>query len=127
MNAAMMYVTKTQLTSSRIFSMRWKLPDIVSSQMRSATSGTEMLAGTPKSARPLAMPARPLAMPANSEIVTAVLAMSSAAMASTLLRTPNRSRISDARPLPVTQPQRAAVSCVTISSTVITGSIHSIL
>ena len=50
-----------------------------------------------------------------------------AAMANTLLRTPKRSRMSDARPLPVTQPQRAAVSCVTMSSTVMTGSIQSIL
>ena len=33
------------------------------------------------------------------------------------MRTPKRSRMSDARPLPVTQPQRAAVSCVTMSST----------
>ena len=85
--------------------MRWKLPDMVSIHTSSATNGTEMLAGTPKRARPLAIPA-------NSEMVTAVLAINSAAMASTLLRTPKRSRISDARPLPVTQPQRAAVSCV---------------
>lgn len=100
--------------------MRWKLPDMVSIQTSSATSGTEMLDGTPKRARPLAIPA-------NSEMVTAVLAISSAAMASTLLRTPKRSRMSEAKPLPVTQPQRAAVSCVTMSSTVMTGSIHSIL
>ena len=100
--------------------MRWKLPDMVSIHTSSATSGTEMLAGTPNRARPLAIPA-------NSEMVTAVLAINSAAMASTLLRTPKRSRMSDARPLPVTHPQRAAVSCVTMSSTVMTGSIQSIL
>ena len=65
-------------------------------------------------------------MPANSEMVTAVFAINSAAMASTLLRTPKRSRIREAKPLPVTHPQRAAVSCVTISKIVITGSIQSI-
>lgn len=69
--------------------------------------------------------ASPLAIPANSEMVTAVLATSNAAMASTLRRTPNFSRMSEARPLPVTQPQRAAVSCTTMSSSVITGSIQS--
>ena len=87
--------------------------------MSSATSGTEMVLGTPNSARPLAMPA-------NSEMVTDVLAISSAAMARALLRTPNFSRMSEAKPLPVTHPQRAAVSCTTMSSSAITGSIHSV-
>ena len=104
---------------SSTFSMRWKLPDIVSSQMARPTSGTDTVAGTPNSAKPLAMPA-------NSEMVTAVLAMSSAAMASALLRTPKRSRMSEAKPLPVTHPQRAAVSCTTMSSTAMSGSIHSV-
>ena len=63
-------------------------------------------------------------MPANSEMVTAVLAISSAIMAKALLRTPYFSRMSDAKPLPVTQPQRAAVSCTTMSSSAMTGSIH---
>ena len=92
---------------------------MVSSQISRPTSGTDTVLGTPNSARPLAMPA-------NSEMVTAVLAISSAAMASALLRTPNFSRMSEAKPLPVTQPQRAAVSCTTISSSAITGSIHSV-
>ncbi len=65
-------------------------------------------------------------MPANSEMVTAVLAMRSATMASAVLRAPNFSRISEAKPLPVTQPQRAAVSCTTMSSSAITGSIHNV-
>ena len=92
---------------------------MVMSQMMSATSGTEMAAGTPKSASPLASPA-------NSEIVTAVFATRSAPMASAESRTPNRSRISEAKPLPVTQPRRAAVSCTTMSKSAITGKIHSV-
>lgn len=99
--------------------MRRKLPDMVSIQISSATSGTDTVLGTPNSASPLAMPA-------NSEIVTAVFAISSAVIASALRRTPNFSRISDAKPLPVTHPQRAAVSCTTIRSTAMTGSIHSV-
>ena len=99
--------------------MRRKLPDMVSSQIARPTSGTEMVLGTPKSASPLARPA-------NSEMVTAVLAMSSAAMASALLRTPNFSRMSEAKPLPVTQPQRAAVSCTTMRSTAMIGRIQSV-
>ena len=99
--------------------MRRKLPLMVSSQMSRPISGTDTVLGMPNSAKPLAMPA-------NSEMVTAVLAMSSAIMASAVLRTPNFSRMSEAKPLPVTQPQRAAVSCTTMSSNAITGSIHSV-
>ena len=99
--------------------MRRKLPDMVSIHTSSATSGTDTVLGTPNSARPLAIPA-------NSEMVTAVFAMSSAPIARALLRTPNFSRMSEAKPLPVTQPQRAAVSCTTMSSSAITGSIHSV-
>ena len=117
--AAATYVRKTQLTSSRIFSMRWKLPLMVMSQMMSAMSGTEMEAGTPKRASPLASPA-------NSEIVTAVFATRSAPMASAERRTPKRSRMSEAKPLPVTQPRRAAVSCTTMSSSAMMGRIQSV-
>ena len=46
--------------------------------------------------------------------------------ASAVLRAPNFSRISEAKPLPVTQPQRAAVSCTTMSNSAITGSIHNV-
>ena len=92
---------------------------MVSNQVSRPISGTDTVLGMPNSARPLAMPA-------NSEMVTAVLAMRSATMASAVLRTPNFSRISEAKPLPVTQPQRAAVSCTTMSSSAITGSIHSV-
>ena len=99
--------------------MRWKLPDMVSDQMARPTRGTDTVAGTPNSARPLAIPA-------NSEMVTAVFATSSAPIASALFRTPYFSRMSDAKPLPVTQPHRAAVSCTTMRSTAMSGSIHSV-
>ena len=119
MNAATTYVRNTQLTKSKIFSMRAKLPLMVMSQITSAVSGTEIVVGTPKSARPLAMPA-------NSDIVTAVLAIRSAPIARAERRTPNFSRMSEAKPLPVTHPQRAAVSCTTMSKSAITGSIQSV-
>ena len=64
-------------------------------------------------------------MPANSESVTVVLEISSASMARALPRTPKRSRMSDAKPLPVTQPMRAAVSCTTISRKHMTGTVQS--
>ena len=51
----------------------------------------------------------PLAMPANSEKVVHTLPMSRAIMASAVRRMPNRSRMSAAKPLPVTAPMRAAV------------------
>ena len=89
-----------------------------SSQIARAATGTEREVGTPK--RP-----RPEAMPANSESVTVVLEISSASMARALPRTPKRSRMSDAKPLPVTQPMRAAVSCTTISRKHMTGTVQS--
>ena len=91
---------------------------MVSIQMASAAIGTLTMAGTPK--RP-----RPDAMPANSDSVTVVLEISSASMASALMRTPNCSRIRDAKPLPVTQPMRAAVSCATMSKRHMTGTVQS--
>ena len=66
-------------------------------------------------------------MPANSESVTAVFDTSSAAMARAVRRMPKRSRMSEAKPLPVTAPMRAADSCTTESSSIMTGIIHSIL
>ena len=91
---------------------------MVSIQMASAAMGTLTMAGTPKSPRPEAMPA-------NSESVTVVFEISSASMARAERRTPNCSRMSDAKPLPVTQPMRAAVSCATMSSRHMTGTVQS--
>ena len=51
-------------------------------------------------------------------------AISTEAVANSDQRTPYCSRISSARPLPVTAPIRAAISCTTISETVITTIIH---
>ena len=118
MMPAMTYVTKMQLIASRIFSMRAYEPLIVMSQMAIAARGTERYTGTPKSPSPEAMPA-------NSESVTVVLETSRASMARALRRTPNCSRMSEAKPLPVTQPTRAAVSCATMSRKHMTGTVQS--
>ena len=50
------------------------------------------------------------AMPTNSETVTPPLAISSASMTNAVQRTPKRSRIRSASPLPVTAPMRAHIS-----------------
>ena len=47
-------------------------------------------------------------------------------MASAERRTPKRSRIREAKPLPVTQPMRAAVSCTTMSKSAMMGRIQSV-
>ena len=98
--------------------MRRYDPLIVSSQMASAATGTLTWTGTPKSASAEAMPA-------NSERVTVVLETRSASMARAERRTPNCSRMSEARPLPVTQPMRAAVSWATIRRKHMTGTVQS--
>ena len=83
-----------------------------------AAMGTLTMGGTPNSCMPEAMPA-------NSESVTAVLETISANIANAERRTPYCSRMSAAKPLPVTQPMRAAVSCTTMSRKHITGILHS--
>ena len=70
------------------------------SQTITAETGTETTRETPKSS-----PAA--AMPVNSAMVTAPFAISRTSIARTVQRTPNCSRISSARPLPVTVPSRA--------------------
>ena len=56
-------------------------------------------------------------MPANSVAVSNVLMRNSSSIARNEMRTPKFSRKSAARPLPVTQPIRVAISCTTISAT----------
>ena len=90
---------------------------MVSIQMAMAEAGTDTKVGMPKSAKPEAMPA-------NSESVTVALETSSASMATTDGRTPYCSRMSDAKPLPVTHPIRAAVSWTTMSNRHMTGTVH---
>ena len=53
-----------------------------------------------------------------------MLAISTEVVANSDQRTPYCSRISSARPLPVTAPMRAAISWTTISETVMTTIIH---
>ena len=86
----------------------------MSSHTATAATGTERYFDTPNISMPLAMPA-------NSENVVATLPMSSASMASAVSRMPKRSRMSAAKPLPVTAPMRAAVICTTMSSTHMMG------
>ena len=63
-------------------------------------------------------------MPTNSEMQIPTLAISTEPVANSDQRTPYCSRISSASPLPVTAPIRAAISCTTISETVMTTIIH---
>ena len=69
----------------------------------------------------------PAAMPANSATVVKALATTNRAMAKVVLRTPKRSRIRSARPLPVTTPIRALISLMTIRQIVTSTSSQSIL
>ena len=46
-------------------------------------------------------------------------------MVKNVMRRPNSSRIRSDRPLPVIAPMRAAISCTTISATVVGISVHS--
>ena len=64
-------------------------------------------------------------MPANSATDVAALLVSSASIAKSVGRTPNRSRMSAAKPLPVTAPMRPAISCTMTSENVMTKIIHS--
>ncbi len=66
----------------------------------------------------------PEAMPANSENVVATLPTRSASMAKAAMRMPKRSRMSAAKPLPVTAPMRPAVVSTTASSTHMMGMTH---
>ena len=79
--------------------------------------GTDTQRGTPNISIPEAMPA-------NSENVVATLPMSKASMASEARRMPKRSRMSAAKPLPVTAPMRVAVVCTTTRSRHMIGMIH---
>ena len=91
-----------------------------SSHTTRPASGTDTNDGIPNSAMPLAMPA-------NSDSVTAVFETSNAPIASAVRRMPKRSRMSDENPFCVTRPMRAADSCTTMSSSAMSGIIHSIL
>ena len=82
--------------------------------------GTETQVGTPN----ISMPE---AMPANSENVVHTLPMRRQSMASAVRRMPKRSRMSAAKPLPVTAPMRPAVSCTTMSRTHMTGMTHKLV
>ncbi len=67
----------------------------------------------------------PAASPENSAIVFPRSASSRPSIAHAIARTPNRSRIRSARPLPVTAPNREAISWITYSAMVIGIIVHS--
>ena len=67
---------------------------------------------------------RLLATPANSAITLPKFVTISAIMRKKVTRNPNSSRMRSLRPLPVTAPIRAAISCTTTSATVIGIIVH---
>jgi hypothetical protein len=76
------------------------MPNTTINHTTTAETGIDKIGGIPNSP-----PAA--AMPANFAMVTAPLATSGTNMAGAVQRTPNCSRISSARPFPVTEPSRA--------------------
>ena len=88
------------------------MPRTTSSQTTTAATGTTMYFDTPNSSRLLATPA-------NSATTLPKFVTTSASIRMNVRRNPNSSRIRSLRPLPVTAPIRAAISCTTISATVI--------
>ena len=95
-----------------------KLARVTSSHTPAATGGTHAQAGT--CAR-----LKAAAMPLNSATVVPKLATRRASMANAVTLRLNFSRMSAARPLPVTAPIRAPISCVTARMGVISTSSHS--
>ena len=68
---------------------------------------------------------RLLATPANSATMLPKFVTTSATMRKKVTLNPNSSRMRSLRPLPVTAPMRAAISCTTTSATVIGIIAHS--
>src|SRR5689334_22003851 len=83
-----------------------------------AVSGTTMYFDHPNSSRLLAIPA-------NSATTFDQLSTTSVSIRKNVMRNPNSSRMRSLRPLPVTAPMRDAISCTTISATVIGIMVHS--
>src|ERR1700690_2369009 len=65
------------------------------------------------------------AMPANSAMTLPKFVIRMPSIIRKVMRRPNSSRIRSLRPLPVTAPMRAHISCTTISATVIGIMVHS--
>ena len=65
------------------------------------------------------------AMPENSVTTLPKFTTTSRIMMTNVMRRPNSSRIRSLRPLPVTTPMRAHISCTTISASVIGIIVHS--
>ncbi len=93
-------------------------PRTTSSQTTTAAIGTDTWTGTPAS--PSAAPT-----PTNSEMEIPKFASRTAEVEKSDQRGPYCSRISSARPLPVTAPIRADISCTTMRLIVISTIIQS--
>jgi predicted secreted protein len=65
-----------------------------------------------------------LATPAKLAMTLVRFARTSSAMSAKVMRSPNSSRMRSDRPLPVTAPIRAFISCVTTSRSAMGGSVH---
>ncbi len=68
---------------------------------------------------------RLLATPANSAMMLPKFVTTNAIISRNVMRSPNSSRIRSLRPLPVTAPMRAAISCTTTSATMVGIMTHS--
>ena len=99
--AAPTYVSRTSESAMNTFSARAYDPRTTISHTMNADT---MTAGPTRRSLKMSVAA---AMPANSATVTVPLATSKISMAKAVHLTPNCSRISSAKPLPVTTPMRA--------------------
>src|SRR6185312_6716219 len=102
----------------KTFSTLLYCPLTTSSQTNIAVSGTEINLDTPNSSRLMATPA-------NSPTTLPKLTMIRPIIMKKVIRNPNSSRIRSLRPLPVTAPIRADISCTTISASVVGMIVHS--
>jgi hypothetical protein len=110
----------TEERASSTFSTLRYEPRTTRSQTTKAAIGTDRYFETPKSCMAAAIPA-------NSAIVVAALLDRSRSIATKVGRSPKRSRMSAAKPLPVTAPMRPAISCTIANAGVISSMSHSIL
>ena len=93
------------------------MPFTTSSQTAAAAIGTDTYLLTRNSSSALATPAK-------FAMTFVKFATTSSVMSANVGRRPNSSRMRSDRPLPVTAPMRAFISCVTTSSRAMGGSVH---
>ena len=113
--AAIGYATKTSAIARNARSTILYEPKTTSDQSSIAASGIAIRRGTLSNSA-----AAPT--PTNSENVVPRFATRSASTTNDVMRTPKRSRTRSEKPIPVTEPSRAHISCTTMSATRITMS-----